>query len=781
MADEPTIHSLLGAVEDGDPIPANDDETLAQELQLQELLVVISPPSIASFGRQDTVIEQGETSGTKSDEFDCNICMETKELTEQFTIEGCPHAFCNSCMSQYIAAQVEANVATVKCPDPQCKVSTAPALHPDTCRSILPEAVFDRWGMVLCESALGPSKFYCPFTDCSALVVKEEEDVEMTDAVCPHCERELCATCRVAWHVGVNCEEFRRLDEGERGREDLLLMDLAKNSKWQRCPECKVYVERIAGCRCGHFFCYDCASPMQQNNHSLGKVRHKGLITVPGHQSFLEDIPMDDLIDTYSQSSKWSDGNASSRAQWNGSGISLTNGLLANSVEEYKEMNVQGHDGTPSILADGSMKYEILDNLYPTGRLPDQELHHQFSNSVLMNNGAQVGSFSEPGITVNTTATTSFQSSLPLSTLVISSSIESNNSELSLFPDSLGEAHSITSVPTIWPSMYSSVSSIFEQENMPAFSYQGNENNDDMLRKMSFDNRSSFLGRLPDASLPVKDRNDLHDLSFSVGQQEQNGLHSSFPPEPYMMALKKTAQISSTLQTLPSEGHTTSQINSSTQSQVIPANGSGCNGAAKPRVRARRGQATDPHSIAERLRREKIAERMKNLQELVPNSNKSDKASMLDDIIDYVKFLQLQVKVLSMSRLGATGAVVPLLTDTQTQGSSSLLLSSSEGQGGADISGLDDSIAFEQEVVKLMETNVTSAMQLLQNKGLCLLPVGLATAISTNKGTSTAVSPDTRKLMIRHSSTVSGCDGTLVKEEAHQLDDKARLSDCKPN
>ncbi|XP_056851831.1 transcription factor LRL3-like [Raphanus sativus] len=42
----------------------------------------------------------------------------------------------------------------------------------------------------------------------------------------------------------------------------------------------------------------------------------------------------------------------------------------------------------------------------------------------------------------------------------------------------------------------------------------------------------------------------------------------------------------------------------------------------KPRVRARRGQATDPHSIAERLRRERIAERMKSLQELVPNTNK---------------------------------------------------------------------------------------------------------------------------------------------------------------
>uniref|UniRef100_A0ACD5XS25 Uncharacterized protein n=1 Tax=Avena sativa TaxID=4498 RepID=A0ACD5XS25_AVESA len=101
-----------------------------------------------------------------------------------------------------------------------------------------------------------------------------------------------------------------------------------------------------------------------------------------------------------------------------------------------------------------------------------------------------------------------------------------------------------------------------------------------------------------------------------------------------------------------------------------PQAGSGGGGAPAPprqRVRARRGQATDPHSIAERLRRERIAERMKALQELVPNANKADKASMLDEIIDYVKFLQLQVKVLSMSRLGGAAAVAPLVADMSSE------------------------------------------------------------------------------------------------------------------
>ncbi|KAJ8562199.1 hypothetical protein K7X08_011490 [Anisodus acutangulus] len=138
------------------------------------------------------------------------------------------------------------------------------------------------------------------------------------------------------------------------------------------------------------------------------------------------------------------------------------------------------------------------------------------------------------------------------------------------------------------------------------------------------------------------------------------------------------------------------------------------------RVRARRGQATDPHSIAERLRRERIAERMKALQEL------TDKASMLDEIIDYVKFLQLQVKVLSMSRLGGA----PLVADMSSEGRG-------EGNGGrggngtASSSNNDTMMVTEHQVAKLMEEDMGSAMQYLQGKGLCLMPISLATAIST--------------------------------------------------
>ncbi|KAK9101806.1 hypothetical protein Sjap_019060 [Stephania japonica] len=153
----------------------------------------------------------------------------------------------------------------------------------------------------------------------------------------------------------------------------------------------------------------------------------------------------------------------------------------------------------------------------------------------------------------------------------------------------------------------------------------------------------------------------------------------------------------------------------------------------RQKVRARRGQATDPHSIAERLRRERIAERMKALQELVPNANKTDKASMLDEIIDYVKFLQLQVKVLSMSRLGGAAAVAPLVADMSSEGGGDCIQASGGRSGnGAQTASTNDSLSVtEHQVAKLMEEDMGSAMQYLQGKGLCLMPISLASAISS--------------------------------------------------
>ncbi|KAM6593411.1 hypothetical protein CsatA_001114 [Cannabis sativa] len=72
-------------------------------------------------------------------------------------------------------------------------------------------------------------------------------------------------------------------------------------------------------------------------------------------------------------------------------------------------------------------------------------------------------------------------------------------------------------------------------------------------------------------------------------------------------------------------------------------------------VRARRGQATDSHSLAERVRRGKINERLRCLQDIVPGCYKTmGMAVMLDEIINYVQSLQNQVEFLSMKLTAAS-------------------------------------------------------------------------------------------------------------------------------
>ncbi|KAL1543592.1 transcription factor LAX PANICLE 1-like [Salvia divinorum] len=77
------------------------------------------------------------------------------------------------------------------------------------------------------------------------------------------------------------------------------------------------------------------------------------------------------------------------------------------------------------------------------------------------------------------------------------------------------------------------------------------------------------------------------------------------------------------------------------------SNPSSC-GSTSAAKKKKRGAAavklsTDPQSVAARQRRHRISDRFKILQSLVPGGSRMDTVSMLEQAIQYVKFLKNQI------------------------------------------------------------------------------------------------------------------------------------------
>ncbi|XP_078156654.1 E3 ubiquitin-protein ligase RSL1-like [Carex rostrata] len=250
-----------------DLIPISD-ESYAEELQFQEVLfsAVTGSAQLAKTGSAQPAKREkkniGSSLSSSESQLFCKICMENVPVDEVYqTSNACSHVFCRSCLSRYLGTKIRENISLVKCPDENCKV----VLEPGMCQELLPREVFERWGNALCESMLlGAQKLYCPFKDCSALIIDDGEET-VTRSECPSCRRLFCAACKVAWHSGLSCQEFGKLGKNESGKEDLLMMQVAKEKKWRRCPHCKYFVEKREGClhitcRCGFEFCYGCGN-----------------------------------------------------------------------------------------------------------------------------------------------------------------------------------------------------------------------------------------------------------------------------------------------------------------------------------------------------------------------------------------------------------------------------------------------------------------------------------------------------------------------------------------
>lgn len=103
-------------------------------------------------------------------------------------------------------------------------------------------------------------RMYCPFRDCSALLIKPTFLVDIpsssahphptaSDCVeCEACHRAFCLECAVPWHGDMSCAQYKADLTNLHLLGDEKLLQLAGEQKWQRCKKCGRVVELSYGC-----------------------------------------------------------------------------------------------------------------------------------------------------------------------------------------------------------------------------------------------------------------------------------------------------------------------------------------------------------------------------------------------------------------------------------------------------------------------------------------------------------------------------------------------------
>ncbi|RMZ13379.1 hypothetical protein D0862_02334 [Hortaea werneckii] len=99
------------------------------------------------------------------------------------------------------------------------------------------------------------NRVYCHDPSCAAWIPKSLINDDRNISTCPTCDKTTCAMCKAPSHSG-DCPEDEALQQ---------LINIANAEEWQRCSECKRFVELDTGCnhiscRCGFQFCYVCGA-----------------------------------------------------------------------------------------------------------------------------------------------------------------------------------------------------------------------------------------------------------------------------------------------------------------------------------------------------------------------------------------------------------------------------------------------------------------------------------------------------------------------------------------
>ncbi|KAL2328657.1 hypothetical protein Fmac_022084 [Flemingia macrophylla] len=223
---------------------------------------------------RDAIVSQStmpvESGSRRSPSETCVICLEDADVSQIFSVDGCQHRYCFSCMKQHVEVKLLHGMLP-KCPHEGCKYE----LLVDSCQKFLTQKLTKTMQQRVLEASIPVAeRVYCPHPRCSALMSKTEvmeysrnligQSEQIGPMKCLKCHGLFCFNCKVPWHSGMSCFTYKRLNPNPPA-EDLKLKFLASRSLWRQCLKCNHMIELAEGCyhmtcRCGYEFCYNCGA-----------------------------------------------------------------------------------------------------------------------------------------------------------------------------------------------------------------------------------------------------------------------------------------------------------------------------------------------------------------------------------------------------------------------------------------------------------------------------------------------------------------------------------------
>ncbi|KAL8681631.1 MAG: hypothetical protein Q9186_002300 [Xanthomendoza sp. 1 TL-2023] len=203
---------------------------------------------------------------------ECGCCFDEIPINKiVFCNADEPHAVCFTCATTYVNTRIGESRHELLCiVDDGCKATFSRRerkrfLHARTIEKL--ERIEQQTWL---REANVPNLEECPFCDFAAECPPIEVDKEFRCGN-PECQKVSCRKCKVATHIPLSCEEFKK----ENGLSERHLIEEARSQALLRqCGKCKRTVMKDRGCNkmtcaCGAFICDYCGKDISKElyNH----------------------------------------------------------------------------------------------------------------------------------------------------------------------------------------------------------------------------------------------------------------------------------------------------------------------------------------------------------------------------------------------------------------------------------------------------------------------------------------------------------------------------------